>query len=542
MNIKKLLYWTLFWAFIIFSPMVKSQGVFSWLSHYGGGGDDVGYAVVEADSSIYIGGWFEGSVTLGNYVLNSQGSSDIYLARMTYSGDIIWARRFGGVGMDNIVGITADNNGNIYFSGFCSEYSDFGSYFFPGYGGWDAFVCKIALDGTVKWALTGGGIYDDQAYRVSLNDYGDRIAFTGLYRDFATFWPYLLPPWGGRDAYVAIVDSSGNYLWLDFFGNFSDDVGYALDFDSLNNLYLSGYFFSTYLNFGPFGLINYGEFDTYLTKFNSQGTVLWAKSIGGPSSELPRHLEVIGMDLYLGGYQYASGNFLGIQLTSNTGSQDAFLLKADSSGNGLWGFNGLSGSPDEMIGMSVIPGDAVYFCGGYTGTLEVAGVEYPSQGGYDAFIVKVNESDGTPIGCVTGGGLDNDMFFGVSANSNSIYATGCFIGEATFGEYIIESSGWKDILICKLEDILLEIANSEEHSIQVFPNPFSVSTTCRIIGVDETNLTMELFNGMGQRVMSREVEGINTFTILRNDLPSGVYYLAVTNSARLVTGIKLIIY
>ena len=106
-----------------------------------------------------------------------------------------------------------------------------------------------------------------------------------------------------------------------------------------------------------------------------------------------------------------------------------------------------------MIGLSVVSGDGIYICGAFSGILDVAGLTIASQGLYDGYVIKVLESDGSPFGCVTGGGVEDDVIFGTFGSENGIYFTGYLMNEATFGSTVLVSSGGRDVVIGMLKNI-----------------------------------------------------------------------------------------
>jgi len=225
-----------------------------------------------------------------------------------------------------VVGMTVDNNGNIYLSGFCSENTYFGAIHLPGFGGTDAFICRVREAGEVLWAISGGGFYDDRAYRLSLSPQGNFLAFTGHYIDLAQFGPFLLPRWGGRDAFIARVDTAGFFTWVFYSGNYSDESGYGIDIDTDGSIYCAGYFFSDTWAVGPYIIYNSssGSADCSLIKLTSNGEINYAKSFGGNAEDLPRPLYINQEYIYIGGYHYGAGNYLGIPVSGNIQYRNSF--------------------------------------------------------------------------------------------------------------------------------------------------------------------------------------------------------------------------
>ena len=85
----------------------------------------IGYGS-DADGSLYIGGTYCSTVlsfdTLQiesiNNVTSAFYQSDIYMAKYSASGSILWAQTGGGIYADKLTGITTDADGNTWFTGY----------------------------------------------------------------------------------------------------------------------------------------------------------------------------------------------------------------------------------------------------------------------------------------------------------------------------------------------------------------------------------------------------------------------------------------
>ena len=106
-------------------------------------------------------------------------------------------------------------------------------------------------------------------------------------------------------------------------GTSSDDRGYGVTVDSSNNIYVTGY-----TNGGLDGNTNSGESDIFLVKYNSSGTKQWTKQLGTSSRDSGSGVTVDSSDnLYVTG---ETGG--GLDVNTNSGSNDIFLVKYNSSG------------------------------------------------------------------------------------------------------------------------------------------------------------------------------------------------------------------
>src|SRR6185503_12430987 len=122
--------------------------------------------------NIYVAGVFYGAATFGageanETVLNAL-SQDIFIAKYSGSGRLVWARRAGGESADGAAGIAVDPYDNVCVTGFFGLFGPTGTATFgsgdvnetvlasPGNSG-DVFVAKYDSTGSLVWAKRAGG-------------------------------------------------------------------------------------------------------------------------------------------------------------------------------------------------------------------------------------------------------------------------------------------------------------------------------------------------------------------------------------------------
>jgi hypothetical protein len=113
-----------------------------------------------------------GQDTLANN--SASGKPDIFLAKYTPSGVLVWATRFGGSDFDDCHSVCMDSIGNTYATGnFRSPVISFGANTFSNSGGDDFFVLKLNPTGAVVWAKAGGGTNDEVGYSIATDPTGN---------------------------------------------------------------------------------------------------------------------------------------------------------------------------------------------------------------------------------------------------------------------------------------------------------------------------------------------------------------------------------
>ncbi|MCF8370366.1 MAG: T9SS type A sorting domain-containing protein [Bacteroidales bacterium] len=88
---------------------------------------------------------------------------------------------------------------------------------------------------------------------------------------------------------------------------------------------------------------------------------------------------------------------------------------------------------------------------------------------------------------------------------------------------------WGSPLICNPSSIGIANLQENEIRVEIFPNPFSESTTITINNFDQKdNLSLKLFVITGKEILSFPVSQ-KTFTLMKNSLPSGMYFYHIVN-------------
>lgn len=152
---------------------------------------------------------------------------------MIIDPDIEWMYYFGGGGADQPTGIALDSQGNVILTGATTSSHIAGELNSP-HGGKDVFVAKIDTLGSTLWLLYLGGSLDDLAAGVAV-DGADAMFLTGVTysNDFAhSNNTFHGPGFQGTDAFVAKVTSDGVPEWATYLGGSRADSGAAISVDT----------------------------------------------------------------------------------------------------------------------------------------------------------------------------------------------------------------------------------------------------------------------------------------------------------------------
>ena len=300
------------------------------------------------------------------------------------------------------------------------------------------------------WATKAGGTAYDKGYSIAIDVSGNSYV-TGYFSGPATFGSTTLTSYGDYDIFVAKLDSSGNWLWAKNAGGTGFDEGWSIAVDASGNSYVTGYFNST-VTFGSTTLESNGYDDIFVAKLDSRGKWLWAKKAGGTAYDKGYSIAIDASgNSYVTGYFQGTATFGSTTLTSS-GSQDIFITKLDSSGNWLWAKNAGGTSENYGFSIAVDASGNSYVTGVFVGTASFGSTTLESNGYDDIFVAKLNSS-GDWLWAKNAGGsddYDNGWSIAIDASGNS-YVTGYFSGPATFGSTTLTSNGDWDIFVAKLD-------------------------------------------------------------------------------------------
>ena len=180
----------------------------------------------------------------------------------------------------------------------------------------------------------------------------------------------------------------------------------------------------------------------------------WVQQVGGPGNEQGFAVASDGSsNIYsVGNYQGSIG--LGsFQLASSDGTNNIYIARWDQSGNVIWAKQSFSSSYIYGLSIAVDPGnDAVYITGYFGESISFDEVTLNSSGYHDMFLLKL-DTDGSVIWGRRAGGdgaLLGDVGRSISVGpQGQIYVCGEFEGTANFGGHEIQSRGGQDVFIAK---------------------------------------------------------------------------------------------
>ncbi len=339
-------------SFDTYLSKFDSNGNYIWARTWGGFTTSQSTGLcVDSQDNVYITGHFGMTTDLDPGVgideHTSVGSNDVYLSKIDSSGDYVWGRSWGGLMTDFGFDVTVYDSGPVYVIGVFMGSADLdpgnGTDIHVSNGEQDIFLSKFDPSGVFQWARTWGGIEAEYSSTTAVDGNGNIYA-SGTFRETVDFDPGAgmdeHSSEGMRDIFISKFDDFGSFQWVRVWGGVESDYAGGCVSDSLNNIYVSGSF-SDEVDFdpGPGTEIHSsnGEHDVSLSKFDSSGNLLWARTWGGIGQDYGG-----GAGVDSSGSVYSIGRFTnevdfdpgtGSDFHVSNGERDAFLVRFLANGN-----------------------------------------------------------------------------------------------------------------------------------------------------------------------------------------------------------------
>ncbi len=326
-----------------------TDGDFSWVNHIGSAG---GYStpvniIIDDAGSIYIYGHYEGTLNIdtehGVESITTLGRTDLFFCKFNSSGELQWAKSWGGDGLDMAMGMATDGSSRIYVTGYFTEIVDFD----PGpdvnlHGDAEARSRFISIFDT-EGNFIGVRTWENNGYFIALDSDGNQYT-TGTFGEEIDLDPGedadLHTSNGVGDIFLSKFDPDGEFLWGRTWGGSERDRCYAVTINDEGKVFVVGIFQGTVdFNAGE-GIDTHspeGDRDAFVTCYDADGNYHWTYTWGGIGEVSPESIAVDGTDwLYITGefdgeIEFDTTN--GIEFLKSNERIDIFLLKLGSDGS-----------------------------------------------------------------------------------------------------------------------------------------------------------------------------------------------------------------
>ncbi len=322
---------------------LDNEGDTVWSKTIGGAGNDFLYSIQQTMDRGYI--------AAGETESFGGGSYDVLIIKLNSGGDVMWSETIGGTWHDSAHSIKQTADGGYIVSGETFSFGEIGH----------ALVIRLDSEGRVIWCVTMGGRERDFFHSIQQTSDGGFIAAGESY----SFGESVVL---SSDLFLVKLDSDGKALWSETIGASGNEYARSVKQTSDGG----------YIVTGESSGYSYGSYDFLVVKLDSNGIVIWCKSVGGASNDYARSIAQTDDGGYvIAGLTYSYPGYEG----------DVFVVNLDSDGNAIW-CKTIGGKKFDMARSIQQTSDGGYVVAGST--------ESFGAGDYDFFIAKLNFSGDMP--------------------------------------------------------------------------------------------------------------------------------------------------
>lgn len=312
----------------------------------------------------------------------------------------------------------------------------------------EAYISKYDSAGNCSWAYRIQTRGTSAGNDIKVDGDGN-IYLVGDFQSQATFGGTTINSKGTSDGFVAKYNSAGTLIWVKGIGGYKTDAAFGISNIVNGVFYITGQFDSTAI-FGSDTLTKIGGGDVFIAKMDTGGNFLWAKKAGSNIADYGiRVIQDNWGNVFVSGITDSAAVFGGF--TSDR--KGDFLARYDGSGNVIWlrmlgKVSALKTKADITLYDSTI-----YFSSCFDANTTIAGYSLTNAGGDDIYIAKL-DYNGKPLWIKTYGASSTDRAYGLTCDySGSVYVTGVVNGTVVFDTDTIVTSGSSDAFILKLAPI-----------------------------------------------------------------------------------------
>jgi hypothetical protein len=423
------------------------------------GGTVVKAVVAADDGGAIVAGSFTGSVAFASDAVRNGTPGSGFVARYRRDQRLVWVHV---LGADNGHVIVADmaalGAGEIavagWFDGTLIERRDVAPIAVTSAGESDAFVARLASDGSVRWIKRAGGGGGDIARGVAavVDAAGTpSIALTGAIGDGAVFGPgeagETRAPVATGPIFAARFNGDGVLTWARFAGGGVPGQGYGVAHDGAGAVAVTGYVngvaaFGNDVSGIPVS-IDPAVGRAFVARWDGAGRLLWAQPLAGPAGEgdaiaVAAGGEIVATGLFEGQARFGAAATAPTLTADAPGRPGAYLAAFASNGTTIWA--------RRLVGIGVrpwrlrsAPGGDLLVAGSF-GRGIVLDPDGPApltlfsrDNSTDALFARLR-GDGTLRWASAGGGPGDEQgadFTG--ASDGATWAVGTYVGPADFG-------------------------------------------------------------------------------------------------------------
>ncbi|QMU31040.1 hypothetical protein [Adhaeribacter radiodurans] len=283
---------------------IDAQGTKQWDKRYGGSDYDELKQVIQLPSGRYLLAGTSSSPASGDKRPGSQGGQDYWVLKISATGEKIWDKRYGGSGEDVLEGLAPTLDGGLLLGG-TSTSGVSGDKTQASRGNSDFWLVRIDGDGNLLWDKRYGGSGEDQLLALGSTGTSSGNFFVAGTSTSGKGGDKTQAGQGGKDYWFLKLNSKGGKLWDKVYGGSQDEELRSVILTQEGGYLLGGS--STSNKSGDKTEASQGKKDYWLVKTNDKGQLQWDKQLGGSGEEELRTVLELAEGSYVAGGRSTSG-------------------------------------------------------------------------------------------------------------------------------------------------------------------------------------------------------------------------------------------
>ena len=305
---------------------IKANNTIQWQKNIGGSLEDKASDIIKtSDGGFAILGYSKSKD--GNATSNA-GNKDFWIVKLDALGNILWQKSYGYVGSDFGVSLTESKDKGYLITGELDVTASGGqgnSRASSRHAGGDVWAIKLDALGNKQWSKFFGGSFTDTPRGVIETTKGDFI----LVGSSDSKDVDISNNKGTYDFWVIKIDGTGKLIWEKNFGGSEIDEARGIVASDDGNYIIVGDTRSSNADVTN----QKGGADVWAIKINDDGNLLWQKNYGGSGFDVARSISKTKENQFIIAGSSRSSN---LDITENKGQNDLLVLKIDSNGQLLW--------------------------------------------------------------------------------------------------------------------------------------------------------------------------------------------------------------
>jgi hypothetical protein len=430
---------------------------FVWAQQAGSAGADKTRGLAtDAAGNLYMTGEFAKTGTFGDFTVESKGELDFFVAKYSPAGKCLWVRTGGGSKIDRGYGVAVDGQGNVFVTGHCqSTDAMFDGMAFENRGGdYDLFVAKYDAAGKIQWLKSGGGAGYDYGHGIGVDKAGNCYVTGSMVGDCEFLGVSTKNSKSGH-VFLAKLTTKGDLTWLRVAGGAGGSAGEHLAVDAVGNTVVVGGA-SGIETFGDLSITTKGR-DVFAVKYDANGKALWTFAGEGSTNAAFTSVALDGRGGVCVCGMFKDTLALGGQKFQTTGKDpaggkeyDFMVAKLDPNGKFRWVHTGNGKGVNYALSVAADEAGNSYVTGEFQFTVTLGETSMTAKGLRDIYAAKFDDAGALRWLRTAGGTKGNLGYCIVRDGAGSLFLSGAFDGETTYGSTTLTSKGSNDIMLLKL--------------------------------------------------------------------------------------------